>query len=140
MIRLIPALATLAFSSAALADDAAVSGHNRNSALNGPSHVVVTDGEGIYRSLCQECHMPNGQGGSQGAAGYPALAKNPKLEAAGYPVTMVLFGHKAMPGFAGAMSDQQIVAVVSFVQSHFGNAFKDAPTVEDVKMARDAGK
>jgi mono/diheme cytochrome c family protein len=44
------------------------------------------DGEVIYRTVCQGCHTAAAQG-AVGAGTYPALANDPKLAAAGYPVT-----------------------------------------------------
>jgi mono/diheme cytochrome c family protein len=111
----------------------------KRASLSGPRQVRASDGETIYRTLCQACHMANAQGGA-GAGAFPALAKNPKLEAASYPVFMVVNGNKAMPSFKGMMSNQQIAEVVTYVRSHFGNGYADAVTAEDVKAVREAGK
>jgi mono/diheme cytochrome c family protein len=94
-------------------------------------------GETLYTGICQGCHMPNGQGAA-GAGRYPALAKNPKLEAAGYPVTMVLRGFNSMPTFAERLTDAQIARVVNYVRTHFGNSYTDAVKPEDVKALRDS--
>ena len=58
-------------------------------------------GEAIYKGVCQGCHMPDAKG-AVGAGTYPALAKNPKLETAGYPVSVIVHGQKAMPPFGAA--------------------------------------
>ncbi len=79
--------------------------------------------------------MANAQG-AVGAGAYPALAKNPKLEVAGYPVALVLHGQKAMPPFGALLTDQQIADVVNYVRSHFGNGYKDTVTPEEVKAQR----
>jgi mono/diheme cytochrome c family protein len=92
-------------------------------------------GEALYKGICQDCHMPDGRG-AEGAGHYPALAKNPKLAEAGYPLTVVTNGLKSMPAFGGALSDQQIADVVNYVRSHFGNTYKDKLKPEDVKNAR----
>ncbi|SNT18979.1 MULTISPECIES: cytochrome c [unclassified Azospirillum] len=92
------------------------------------------DGEHLYRSICQGCHMPDGKGAT-GAGTYPALASNANLEAAGYPVHMVVNGQRAMPSF-GYLSDDQVSAVVNYVRSHFGNHYSDAVTAQDVKDSR----
>lgn len=94
------------------------------------------DGEHLYRSICQGCHMPDGKG-AQGAGAYPALAGNSNLEAGGYPVHMVINGQRAMPSF-GYLSDAQVAAVVNYVRSHFGNHYNDAVTAQDVKDSRPA--
>ncbi|HZQ40304.1 MAG TPA: cytochrome c [Rhizomicrobium sp.] len=92
-------------------------------------------GEALYKNICQGCHMPNAQGGV-GAGMYPALAKNPKLEVAGYPISVVVNGQKAMPAFGPMLSDQQIADVINYVRTHFGNNYKDAVKPADVKAAR----
>jgi mono/diheme cytochrome c family protein len=100
-----------------------------------PFRFMQRDGEAIYRSVCQGCHMPDGEG-AVGAGAYPALGRNAKLEAAGYPVLLVVNGQKAMPPFAGLLDDDQVAAVVNYVRSHFGNDYKDAVSAADVKAAR----
>ena len=92
-------------------------------------------GEKIYQSLCQGCHMVNGQG-ALGAGFYPALAKNPKLAAGAYPVIVVSRGLHGMPSFANRLTDEQIADVVNYVRTHFGNDYKDAVKPEDVKPMR----
>lgn len=91
-----------------------------------------TSGEALFHQVCQGCHMPQAQGAS-GAGAYPPLAANAKLAAKVYPVFMVSSGQGGMPGFKDYMSDQQIVDVVNYVRSHFGNAFGDSVTLEDVR-------
>jgi len=100
-----------------------------------PFRFTHQDGEAIYRNVCAGCHMSDGRGAS-GAGAYPALARNPKLEAAGYPVLLVVNGQKAMPGFGRALDDNQVAAVVNYIRASFGNAYTDRVSVEDVKAAR----
>jgi mono/diheme cytochrome c family protein len=97
--------------------------------------VPYTEGAAIYQHVCQGCHMPGGRGASGGAGAFPALANNTHLEDAGYPVSMVLNGHGAMPWFNGTLSPAQIAAVVGFVRTHFGNRYGDAVTPEFVRAA-----
>ena len=92
-------------------------------------------GAEIYRSICQACHMPDAQG-AVGAGAYPALAGNRHLQAALYPVGLVINGRKAMPAFGDALTDAQIAAVVNFVRSNFGNRYKDLVTPEMVSRLR----
>jgi mono/diheme cytochrome c family protein len=94
-------------------------------------------GEAVFKSICQGCHMPDAKG-AVGAGAYPALAANPNLEAAGYPLTMVIQGHKAMPPFGLLLSDQQVVDVVNYVRTHFGNHYTDVVSLQDVKDLRAA--
>ena len=100
-----------------------------------PNHFMQQDGAALYRSICQGCHMPDGVG-AIGAGAYPALARNEKLAAAGYPVTIVVKGRNGMPGFARMLSDAQIAAVVNYTRMHFGNDYQDAVSEADVKAAR----
>jgi len=100
-----------------------------------PFRFTHQDGEAIYRNVCAGCHMPDGRGAT-GAGTYPSLARNAKLEAAGYPILLVVNGHKAMPAFGQAMTDDQIAAVVNYVRSSFGNAYADRVSADDVKAAR----
>jgi mono/diheme cytochrome c family protein len=85
-----------------------------------PSLFMQRDGEVIYRTVCQGCHMANAQGAG-GAGAYPALANNPKLAEAEYPVLVVVNGAKGMPPFGKLLGDEQVAAVVNYVRSHFGN-------------------
>jgi mono/diheme cytochrome c family protein len=100
-----------------------------------PAHFRQQDGGALYRGICQGCHMAQGQG-AVGAGTYPALARNQKLAASGYPVLVVLSGSKGMPSFAAMLDDAQVAAVVNFVRSHFGNDYADAVSAADVASAR----
>jgi mono/diheme cytochrome c family protein len=92
-------------------------------------------GEDIYKGICQGCHMPDAKG-AVGAGMYPALASDPNLETAGYPVGVIVKGQKAMPGFADYFDDNQIANVVNYVRTHFGNKYRDKVKPEDVKLMR----
>jgi mono/diheme cytochrome c family protein len=100
-----------------------------------PLRFMQRDGEVIYRTVCQGCHMAAAQG-AVGAAAYPALANDPKLAAAGYSVLVVVNGSKDMPPFDALLDDEQIAAVVNYVRSHFGNAYPDTVSPADVRSAR----
>jgi mono/diheme cytochrome c family protein len=92
-------------------------------------------GASLYSEVCQDCHMADGKGAS-GAGRYPMLAGNPKLEAAGYPITIILNGMNGMPPIGKMMSDAQVALVVNYVRTHFGNAYTDPVKPEDVKPLR----
>jgi mono/diheme cytochrome c family protein len=94
-----------------------------------------TTGDALYANICQACHMPDGEG-AIGAGTYPALAGDPNLAAAGYPVTVVLHGLRGMPPVGYFMTDDQVAAVVNYVRTHFGNNYSDAVNTGDVKAAR----
>ena len=100
-----------------------------------PFRITHQDGEAIYRNVCAGCHMSDGRGAT-GAAAYPALVRNAKLEAAGYPVLLVVNGRKGMPDFGRVLNDGQVAAVVNYIRSNFGNAYADRVSVDDVKAAR----
>ena len=74
--------------------------------------------------------------GAVGAGAYPALANNPKLAAAGYPVLVVVTGSKGMPPVGALLDDEQVAAVVNYVRSHFGNSYPDSISPADVRLAR----
>ncbi len=96
-------------------------------------------GDDVFGNICQGCHMPNAMGAT-GAGTYPRLAGDANLAAASYPVTMVLFGRRAMPPFAAYLNDSQIANVVNYVRSHFGNNYTDMVTAADVAKVRTTEK
>ena len=100
-----------------------------------PARFMAATGEGLYADICQGCHMPEGVG-AVGAGAYPALARNPKLAAAGYPLALVVRGRNGMPPFGDLLTDAQVAAVVNYVRTHFGNHFADEVTAADAKAAR----
>jgi len=88
-------------------------------------------GEQVYTQVCQACHMANAKGG-QGAAVIPALAGDPRLAVAAYPIAMVVNGRGAMPGFTDLLNPTQIANVVGYVRTHFGNAYPKPVTPQEV--------
>jgi mono/diheme cytochrome c family protein len=92
-------------------------------------------GESLYKSVCQACHMPNGEG-ANGAASYPSLAADPALDGRGYPAYVVVFGKRAMPAFGDMMSNDQVAAVVNYLRTHFGNNYVDNITAEEIEAMR----
>lgn len=97
--------------------------------------VTHTDGATLYRAICQGCHMADAQGAS-GAGRYPALAGNARLGSAPYVILTVLNGRKGMPGFGGALNDDQVAEVVRHVRTQFGNSFTEPVSAADVKALR----
>ena len=91
-------------------------------------------GEQLYRVTCAACHMQDGKGGT-GAATIPALASNPRLAAAGYPIQVVLTGKGAMPSFTPYLKPEQMAAVLTFVRTSFGNSYAKPVTEADVTQA-----
>ena len=131
------AVATLGTVSAALAQDAAPSAigtatqGDADGAFINSGKFMEPDGEKLFRRVCAACHMPDAMGAT-GAGTYPALAKNPKLAAGGYPVFVVMKGLNGMPALGSMMTDQQVADTVNYVRTHFGNKYKVVVKPEDV--------
>lgn len=128
----VAAIIAMAWTGGAQADTAQDMGAG---AMNRSALYNFQGGEAVFKNICQGCHMANAQG-AVGAGMYPALAKNAKLEVAGYPVAVIVHGQKAMPPFGALLSDQQIADVVNYVRTHFGNNYKDKVKPQDVKAQR----
>ena len=95
------------------------------------------NGEDLYKNICQGCHMPDAKGAT-GAGAYPALAANPRLAAAIYPITVVLRGQRAMISLGESLDDEQVASVLNYVRTHFGNRYKDVVTASAVAARRAA--
>nr|WP_295113966.1 cytochrome c [uncultured Caulobacter sp.] len=120
-------LTTLLLASPAVAQDSA------GGVVRVPKPVT---GEQVYGAVCQACHMADAKGAT-GAGTIPALASNPKLTGAAYPIMVVAGGKGAMPGFSGMLSNAQMAEVVTYVRTHFGNAYAKPVTEADVaKIAK----
>jgi mono/diheme cytochrome c family protein len=126
-------LAFISFAMPASADTVAPAPPLRPIAKTGMFRMQ--DGKSIYERVCQGCHM-TGAKGAVGAGIYPALAQNPRLQEAGYPVTIVINGQKAMPAFGAFFNDAQISEVVNYIRTHFGNHYTDKVTAAAVKSMR----
>ncbi|ADM09175.1 TdcF protein [Parvularcula bermudensis HTCC2503] len=94
----------------------------------------AADGKAIYAAVCAGCHMPDGSGAVGGAA-YPALKDNGNLSFPQYPISMTLNGRKGMPPIGPYLSDEQVVALVNYLQADM-NDFDAAATVEMVASMR----
>ncbi|MCI3133575.1 c-type cytochrome [Phenylobacterium aquaticum] len=122
MFRMILGAASFALAAPALADEPGP---------GGSKPPVPVTGEQVYQMVCQACHMADGKGGV-GAGKVPALASNPKLKVAAYPIIMVSKGRGAMPWFYDTLSPAQTAAVITYVRTHFGNAYPEPVTAADV--------
>ncbi len=94
-----------------------------------------TDGKKLYETSCQGCHQPGGVG-AVGAGMYPALASNPNLETAAYPIMLILHGQKGMPALGEYFDDAQVAAIVNYIRTNFGNDYTDPATAQDVADLR----
>ena len=99
------------------------------------SSSSANDGARLYKEYCQACHMDDGRGAT-GAGTYPALANNPKLAAAAYPIIVVLFGKAGMPWFNGLLTPEEIAAIVGYVRTNFGNKNAEPVTAAEVATMR----
>ena len=112
-----------------------------NDVTNKPATAAVS-GEAIYKKTCITCHQANGEGLT---STYPPLAKSDFLAdkektigqvIKGFMGEMVVNGVKynnVMP--AQPLSDEEIAAVLTYVNSHFGNS-NGPVTADDVKAVR----
>jgi len=94
--------------------------------------VGATNGEQVYREICQACHMANAEGGT-GAAAIPALAANAHLADPKLAIDRVLHGKGGMPAFDGMLEPEQIADVINYVRSHFGNAYPERLKASDIR-------
>ena len=118
-----------------LAMGAPAAAQSSDGSFSNPIRFMQRDGEVIYRTVCQGCHMADARG-AVGAGAYPALANDPKLAETGYPVLVVVNGSKGMPPFGKLLDDEQVAAVVNYVRSHFGNSYPDNVSPANVRAAR----
>lgn len=100
-----------------------------------PYRFTQTDGEALYRTTCQACHMEDGRG-DEGAGAHPPLADNPKMNSKHFLAGVILTGYHGMPRFGDKMSDDQVAAVTNYVRSHFGNDYADPITPGAVAALR----
>jgi mono/diheme cytochrome c family protein len=105
--------------------------------------LAAADGEAVFRSICQGCHMPDARG-ARGAGAYPALTGNPRLASPQYMAAVILHGRRDMPAFKPApesedrflrdakLTDAQIAGVINFIRTHFGNQYTDSISADEV--------
>ncbi|WP_051530244.1 c-type cytochrome [Halomonas halodenitrificans] len=99
------------------------------------SRFSTESGEELYHTMCQACHMEDGQGASE-AGDYPSFVGDERLRSPFYPIDVVLNGFRGMPGFRDQLSDQQIADVVNYLRTSFGNQLESDVTPEDVVRVR----
>jgi len=105
------------------------------SALSAGYRFAENSGEELFANICQGCHMSDARGAT-GAAAYPPLAANQKLEAGAYALDIVVNGLRGMPAFGAMMNDDQVAAVVNYLRTHFDNAYHDQVTADDARRVR----
>jgi mono/diheme cytochrome c family protein len=95
-------------------------------------------GSEVYKSICSGCHQPDGRGKEKIA---PSLVESRYTSGPdGSAATRILLGGKEgtiglMPPLGGALDDEQIASVLTYVRREWGNT--GAPvSVEDVREVR----
>jgi len=101
----------------------------------GSKPPVAKTGEEVYRMYCQACHMADAAG-AKGAGAFPALARNERLGTAAYAIYMVENGKGGMPPFRGALTADQVAALVTYLRTHFGNDYREPVTAAEVEAMR----
>jgi cytochrome c oxidase subunit II len=86
---------------------------------------MIEAGEGIYTSNCSRCHQVTGEG----SVDFPALAGNPvvTLHNTSSIVDVVLNGRGSMPAFRGALTDEEVAAVLTYIRNAWGNEAELVP-------------
>ncbi|WP_231573602.1 c-type cytochrome [Thermopetrobacter sp. TC1] len=110
--------------------------------------AIVARGEKVYAQYCASCHGRNleGQPGWQQGAG-----KAPPHDASGHtwhhPDTLLFRitregtakltgGRGSMPGFGGVLTDDDIIAVLSFIKSRWPDRIRAAHDAVNARAAR----
>ncbi|NHN88723.1 c-type cytochrome [Acetobacter sp. LMG 1627] len=101
-----------------------------------PKGEDLSNGQAIYRHVCQSCHMADGRGAQGAGAKIPALADNSHLQSPYYPASIILHGYGAMQWFTDMLDDQQVADVVNYIRTHFGNHYTDLLKPQDVAPIR----
>jgi len=94
-----------------------------------------TDGEEIYQTFCAGCHMPDGTGAT-GAGDYPSLNGNPNLEFASFAAYVVANGQGGMPALGSFLDDEQMVSMLTYLQTNLGNDYEPDATLQMVADSR----
>lgn len=98
-------------------------------------HFSTTSGEELYQTLCQACHMPDGQG-ARGAGDYPSFVGDERLRTPYFPIDVILNGFRGMPHFSDKLNNEQIADVVNYLRTNFGNQLEGDTTADDVARVR----
>ena len=113
------------------ADDAS----SKSSAMSRGWEFGEQGGAELFSNVCAACHQPDAKG-AVGAAAYPPLADDKKLVSTEFVLTVLLRGLKGMPPVGEMMSDVQVADVVTYVRTHFGNAYPGTVSAADASAAR----
>ena len=108
-------------------------------ALTAAQQQQFDRGREVYRNVCAGCHQPDGRGLDRMA---PTLIGSPfALAPAEIPVRILMHGKEGatglMPPVGGALDDEQIASVLTYVRREWGQAADpvDAESVSRVRAA-----
>jgi len=104
--------------------------------LLGAAPALAADGAALYRTYCASCHQADGQGvpGTYPFIDGPIGRLSTLPEGREFLVASVLFGLKGqmvqrgvtydgvMPGFAAAMRDEEVAALLNWLKTQWRNA------------------
>lgn len=91
---------------------------------------VMLAGQQTFGNFCAMCHGVDGSGG----AGGPSLVNRDILAGTPYVAAQILYGGSEMPGFKGALSDEDIARTATYIRNSFGNSHGPV-TAEEVAAA-----
>ena len=107
--------------------------------------ATAEDGQEIYMTRCLSCHMTNGEGvpgvfpplaGAEYVTGDKGRLIRMVLNGLGGEITVKGTTYSGMmPPWGGALNDEQMAEVLTYVRSNFGNE-ADAVTADEVKRVR----
>ena len=106
--------------------------------LTAEEQKLFAAGAEIYKNVCSGCHQPDGRGKEKMAP--PLVESRYTIGPDGGAATRILLAGKEgtiglMPPLGGALNDEQIASVLTYVRREWGNT--GAPvSVEDVREVR----
>lgn len=84
--------------------------------------TLIEAGKPVYEANCASCHAGNGRGDIG-----PSLIGNGKLRDGAAVQRQIAQGGSEMPPFSGVLSDEEIIAVGTYVMNSWGNEFGAIP-------------
>jgi mono/diheme cytochrome c family protein len=135
MRRVALGAAALVVSAAVTTPATADDGPARSTPMSRGWEFSEQGGADLFRNVCAACHQPDAKG-AVGAGRYPSLAEDKNLASSDFMLEVLFGGLKDMPPLGSMMSDAQVADVVTYVRTHFGNAYPDALSAADVAAAR----
>jgi mono/diheme cytochrome c family protein len=85
--------------------------------------ALVEAGAPIYAEVCASCHASSGRGDIG-----PSLQGNGKLRNGTAVYRQIAFGGDEMPGFVSVLSEEEVLAVATYVMNSWGNDYGAAAT------------